>query len=622
MARIIATIGGTALAPGVSKNRRLYTAPMIARAVVRAQERLKAGAEPMVMLTHHEAGDDSREIAGSLTDMSLNEHGLIRWNAGLTDTPAGHDMAALANTEDGQPPHLKNVSIRGYWLGTVRKVKGPDGQPVETADDLEIDGLDFTRKPGVTAAAVDTFAWATRSGQTETTVRVPITESVQEALVTAFTEEATPVAEALPQEIRETLDAFLPERPHVLRNGDCLTCAQLGEAAVPLSKRGSGMQGAGKTWADPGYQSDKKQRYDLSTKANAKAAWSYINQKGNAAKYSAAQLKRVKGRIMKALRSFGVSVAAEGWSIEPAFQVSEAVSEYMGDGDCASRAGSWCINASNGPVSLSLNSWAMDPADLGVILPAAASAVTAALAALDPDMDGDVDVPGVGDGSDPDDDAPDESAPDGTVTEAVPDPDPAPAGHQEEEEPAMAEPTTATPAAETAPAALDPASIAEAAIAAYETARQARKAAKRAALAAAPAAPAETAPAAPAGVAETADERVARLVEERAAARIAAEIPAPVAETEEQRIVRLVEAGVTRAKQQLVASGQITPDRKGLAVGEHTAPQVGDDWDANVHGIPGGPDKPIHKYTTEEMDRHAGPVVTRHVLRDRADLIA
>src|ERR1039457_7355009 len=99
MARTIATIGGTALAPGVSKNRRLYTAPMIARGVVRAQERLKAGVEPMVMLTHHEAGDDSREIAGSLTGMSLNGPGLIRWNAGLTDTPAGYDIATLAKTE-------------------------------------------------------------------------------------------------------------------------------------------------------------------------------------------------------------------------------------------------------------------------------------------------------------------------------------------------------------------------------------------------------------------------------------------------------------------------------------------------------------------------------------------
>ena len=524
------------------------------------------------MLSHHEAGDDSREIAGSLSGMSLDETGRIRWDAGLTDTPAGHDIASLANTEDGQPPHLKNVSIRGYWLGTVRKVKGPDGQPVETADDLEIDGLDFTRKPGVTAAAVDTFAWATRSGQTETTVRVPITESVQEALVTAITEETTPVAEALPEGIRETLAAFLPERPHVLRDGDCLTCAQLGEAAVPLSKRGSGTQGGGRSYADPGYQSDKKQRYDLSTKANAKAAWSYINQKGNAAKYSAAQLKRVKGRIMKALRSFGVSVAAEGWSIEPAFQVSEAVTEYMGDGDCASPSGSWCINASNGPVSLSLSSWAMDPADLGVILPAAASAVTAALAALDPDMDGDVDVPGVGDGSDPDDDAPDESAPDGTVTETAPDPDPAPAGHQEEEEPAMAEPTTATPAAETAPAALDPAAIAEAAITAYETARQARKAAKRAAQAAA-AGPAETAPApqpapvpaAPAApVAETQDQRLARLaaLADAKVAEAALAEGLSVTETDEQIMARLVEERLVPLRQARAEAG-VGTGRKG-----------------------------------------------------------
>ena len=65
----------------------------------------------------------------------------------------------------------------------------------------------------------------------------------------------------------------------------------------------------------------------IRSKAKAKAAWSYINQPGNAKQYSAAQLKRIKGRIRAALIKFGVKVAAEGWSADPAILVTEAIAE-------------------------------------------------------------------------------------------------------------------------------------------------------------------------------------------------------------------------------------------------------------------------------------------------------
>jgi len=221
VAKTIATIGGIALAAGVSKNRRLYTPDHIARAVSRAQERIRSGDEPMVMLTHHAADDDSRAIAARLTGMSLDENGNARYTAAIVDTPAGRDIASLVDTSDGEAPHLRGVSIRGHWLGTVRKVKGPDGDPVETAGDLELDGLDFTRKPGVTGADVDTFAWADRAGRTETTERVSITESVQEALVT-ITEDASP-ALMLSETDQEVL-RDLTGAPHVFEDGLCRTC--------------------------------------------------------------------------------------------------------------------------------------------------------------------------------------------------------------------------------------------------------------------------------------------------------------------------------------------------------------------------------------------------------------
>jgi hypothetical protein len=226
VAKTIATISGIGLVPGVSKNRRLYTPEAVASATKRLSDRIKAGNAPAVMLSFHGAGDSSREITASLTGARLDE-GRMRFDAAIADTAAGRDMAALADTTDGKPAHLKNVSIRAFWLGTVRKVKGPDGQPVETGDDLDVDGIDWTKNPGVTGAEVDTFAWAKRPGyESQTTERVAITESVQEASVT-ITEETVPEVEApkITETERETLRGILGGgQPHIFENGTCQTC--------------------------------------------------------------------------------------------------------------------------------------------------------------------------------------------------------------------------------------------------------------------------------------------------------------------------------------------------------------------------------------------------------------
>lgn len=594
MARTIATIGGTALAPGISRNRRLYTREHIAGAVAAAQERITKGDQPMVMLTHHDAGDDSTRIAASLTSVSLTEDGRVRWAAAIPDTAAGRDIASLADTSDGQPAFLEGVSIRGRWAGRVRKIIAPDGQAAETGDGLVLDGLDFTHKPGVPEARIDAFAWA-EGGASETTQTVGITESVQEARVTAIDEQGPAGQDTSPGgppgDVREVFAALMPGPPHILENGLCRTCGEIGEAGTPaVSKRDSGLSGSGRTWADPGYQSDKKQRYDLSTKDKAKAAWSYVNQKDNAAKYTPAQLKRIKGRIKAALKKFGVTVAAEGWVIEPALQVTEAIAEYYGDPD---KCGSYSISASNGPTNISVSGYNLDPADLAVILQAACKGACAAMAELDPDMDGDIDVPGA-DSEDTDGDGADDLAArlaaalrgeseerlDALIIEATtaaapaastasPAPD---AGPQTREELPMAEATT-TEAVAQAPAAPDQATISaavSAALAEDRAARKARKAAKRAQAA-------ETAPAGGDGgaaVTETDEQRIARLVDERVTAKLAGTGQAPVQETEEQRVSRLVEERMVAERQRMAAAGQ-GPGRKGL-VTEHTARTTSD----------------------------------------------
>jgi hypothetical protein len=569
MAKTIATISGIGLVPGVSKNRRWYTPEMVERATGRLDQRIKAGDSPPVMLSFHGAGDASREITATLTGARLDE-GRLRFDAAITATEAGRDIASLADTSDGKPPHLKNVSIRGYWLGTVRKVKGPDGQPVETADDMDVDGIDWTKSPGVTGAEIDTFAWADKSGRTETTERILITESVQEARVTISEETVAPVV------LTEAERAMLPFAgvPHVFENGMCTTCAAVTEGG---DAPGDGSKPFGTVaYADPGYQADKQKRYPVDSKAHVKAALSYLAQKANAAKYTPAQLKRVMGRIRAAAKKFGITTAAEsaGWSFDEPAQVTEALAEHYGD---SSRAGSWSVRASNGPVDICLSSYSVDPEDLDVILRAAADAACKALAALDPDMDGDVDVPGVGDGSDPDNDAPGESSPEGDDT---PDQDPAAApaaATTETEDPAMTAETT-TPAAPSTPA-IDQNTLAEAvatALAEQETARQARKARKAekrekaateaARIATESAALGQGAPAtAGATATETADARLARLtaLADAKFAEAATREGLAVTETDEQILDRILEEKLVPLRQARAEGGGV--QRKGLA---------------------------------------------------------
>ncbi|MFF7881057.1 DUF6582 domain-containing protein [Streptomyces sp. NPDC020794] len=166
-------------------------------------------------------------------------------------------------------------------------------------------------------------------------------------------------------------------------------------------------------YADPGYQADKKKRYPIDNRTHAKAAWSYVNQADNARLYTSAQLKRIKQRITKALKAFGVTVAtAEGWLIDPATAVTEALAECW-DMD-SGPAGNLYISLTNGPTTVTVSSSLLDTHDLGIVGRAAMAGACDALLQLDPDMDADIDVPGAP-GEDTDDDM---GSGDGTATAA------------------------------------------------------------------------------------------------------------------------------------------------------------------------------------------------------------
>lgn len=593
MAKRIATVSGTALVPGVSRNGRLYTAEAIAKAVRRAQDRIAEGTRPISMRSHHAAGDDSTRIVGQVTEMTLAPDGSARYRADIADTSHGRTIAALLDPEGGTP-FLKGVSIRGAWLGKVRRESGPDGRLVETAPDLEIAGLDYTAEPGVDVADVAEFK-RVGDGTSESDERVLIFESVQEAMVETITEETTKTEPAT-----EAADFKANTKPPGAKPSD---------------------------YADPGYQPDKKKRYLLSDKNSAKAAWSYINQTKNQKPYTGPQLKRIKQRIIKALKKFGVEVnTQEGYIVDPIGAVTETtLQEYYG-AEVPEMAGSFCIELCNGPIRIAISSYCIDPADLDLIGRAAMDGACKALQALDPDMDGDIDVPGAGsEDTDSDMESAVESAPVEPVVEADvpapeppaepalpapepaqapedPAPEPAAANKEEKEEPAMADSTPQEAAVEKAAATAQPAepSALESLNAKFDKLTDAISGLVEKIATPAPAVATESAPATPAQP----------------------EQPKQVAETEEQRIERLVaeklQAERTKIVQELAESGQ-GPTRKGLVapVNEHTAPVAAQSYPEGWPTKDGAP-KPMHEWTDAERREHMFPALEQYVLGSRA----
>lgn len=510
----IATISGTMLTPGVSRNKRLYSKELIAKAVGRMQERMAdPDGLPIVMRTHHEAADDSVRIVGALRSVNLAEDGSARYAADLYDTAHGRDIAALIT---GKQPALRSVSIHGYWLGPVKRVDH-EGESVTTGPDLEIDAVDFTATPGVLGASVTAASYLPGREPTESASgRTPISESV-EAVVEPVTEEA-PVDEY---------------------------SAKQKKAMVA---KGQAMKN---TSGDPSYP--------IKSKADLRKAIRAVGRGG-------ADHDAIRRHIIKRAKALGLSnLIPNNWKADGSMKENATryldVREYYPDGP-GGDAG-FCIDAYNGPISLTMRACGIDPAELRVIAAAAMAAAVDALQAMDPDMDADIDVDGAphagtGDeASKPNDDEM-ENAPTAAQSlaeaEAPADPTPSPqtppadpAGETREtdttEVPAVSEPTT--PAAETAstPPTLAPmiALTQEQFAQLLDRVTPAREAA-----------PAPEAPAA-----ETAPE------------------PAPVEEPEEQRIGRLVEARLSAAKDELreqMLRQHGAPARKGFRVHESEQP--------------------------------------------------
>lgn len=318
----MAVVKGVAIAPGVSRNGRLYTKEILAKAYHRLSERISEGLNPVIMRTHHDAKDDSLRIAARVRKVGLTDDGAITYEAVTTKTSAGKEIAALA---EGQDRALAHVSIYGAWVGGSRRAV-VDGRTVETGDDLEIDKIDFTATPGVLSATAQVEAFDPSDDPN------------------VLCESMRPVA------------LFVDEND-----------TEPDDDAMEAAKKSKAPYGDVE-YADPGYQADKKKRYPIDTKAHVRAAWSYINKSVDAGQYTAQQLASIKARIKAAAKKFGIDIKES--------MTDDQISEAMGASSCMN------LSACVGGFDISVCAYNVDAADLDAYTDVAQEAIQAALGIL------------------------------------------------------------------------------------------------------------------------------------------------------------------------------------------------------------------------------------------------
>jgi hypothetical protein len=356
----VATMRGTLLKPGVSKNKRLYTAENIRTAAEAAKSDLAAGKTLNMYTTHAAAAaDDPLSLVGQFTKVWQEDDGSLKFEADVPNTTTGRDYANL--THGG---FQRTISIRGGW-GETPTIEDFGGQQVLTASSLRLGGADGTASPGVEGAAIEGIdfleSFVESDGNFDPAAFCDITESVEVELV-PFTEEVPTPTSVSVDDVVEGLRTALTEI---------------------LEKDPKEPYGA-VTYADPGYQADKKKRYPLDSEQHVKAAWSYINMPKNAAKYSSSQVSSIKGKIKSAAKKYGIKIAE--WYDEFVAGIAESL-EVSGISEMYAS-----MSISNGDGSINVSGYAADGGILLAVAKRIALAAVTGMYFLDPDQDGDIDT--------------------------------------------------------------------------------------------------------------------------------------------------------------------------------------------------------------------------------------
>jgi hypothetical protein len=64
-------------------------------------------------------------------------------------------------------------------------------------------------------------------------------------------------------------------------------------------------------YGDVKFADPTNNKYPVDTPEHIRAAWSYINHAANAAKYSKAEVTKIKGRIKRAAKTHGVEISKD-----------------------------------------------------------------------------------------------------------------------------------------------------------------------------------------------------------------------------------------------------------------------------------------------------------------------
>lgn len=361
----LASISGVALAPGVSRNRRLYTPELIAKAAKRMQERLSdPNGLPIVMRTHHDAGDDSARIVGRITEVTVDNNKALRYKANLYDTFHAREIANLVTPDQ---PALRSVSIHGYWMGDTKQVQTNEGLAT-TAEDLEIDAIDFTASPGVDGAIIDGPGKAVESGGV---YRTPISETVDASITVNEAECGLAVIS------KESLQEWRVSRGVQYELDEAKYSADDKKAMLA---KGQAMKNAS---GDPSYP--------IADVSDLKKAIHAVGRGG-------ASHDAVRRHIIKRAKALGQSdLIPDNWNSDGTMKETEVrlgdVTEYYPGGDA--NVSGFCIDAYSGPLSVTIRG-CVSPDQLRAAATAAACAAMDAINCMDPDDDADIDM---GDGS-------------------------------------------------------------------------------------------------------------------------------------------------------------------------------------------------------------------------------
>ena len=84
----------------------------------------------------------------------------------------------------------------------------------------------------------------------------------------------------------------------------------MGQSATSIHRRDDVNPDSGeKEYGDVKFADPVNNKYPIDTEEHVRAAWSYINQKDNAAKYEKKEVELIKDRIKRAAKKFDIEIS-------------------------------------------------------------------------------------------------------------------------------------------------------------------------------------------------------------------------------------------------------------------------------------------------------------------------